>query len=82
MAGYSKSYPIIGQIEFVNAERTRAAVQVTVGYSGATVQMQKQAGRLGGENSTNFWITECPAVAPRTAHSAPEPAREADATEP
>ena len=39
-----ESYPIIAEIEFVDAARTRAAVRVTVGYAGATVQMRKQNG--------------------------------------
>jgi hypothetical protein len=38
----STAYPIINEIEFVNAERTRAAVKVTVGYAGATVQLRKE----------------------------------------
>jgi hypothetical protein len=52
-----ESYPIIDEIEFVNAERTRAAVKVTVGYSGATVQMEKKEGSWVATGLTNLWIT-------------------------
>lgn len=52
-----ETYPIINQIEFINAERTRAAVKVTVGYSGATVQLEKKDGVWMAKELTNFWIT-------------------------
>jgi hypothetical protein len=52
-----ESYPIISEIEFVDAARTRAAVKVTVGYSGATVQMEKKDGEWIARELTNFWIT-------------------------
>ena len=51
------TYPIITRIEFIDAGRTRAAVSVTVGYSGATVQMEKRDGRWIAKELTNFWIT-------------------------
>ena len=52
-----ESYPIIDEIEFIDAERTKAAVKVTVGYSGATVQMEKRDGVWVAKALTNFWIT-------------------------
>lgn len=38
------SYPSFSSIEFTNPERTRALVPVTVGYSGATVVLEKVNG--------------------------------------
>ena len=52
-----ETYPIIHEIEFVDAARTRAAVKVTVGYAGATVQMEKKDGRWIARELTNFWVT-------------------------
>ena len=52
-----ETYPIITQIEFIDAARTRAAVKVTVGYSGATVQMEKKDGVWIARELTDFWIT-------------------------
>jgi len=53
-----ETYPIISEIEFVDTARSRAAVRVTVGYSGATVQMEKtKDGAWVAKELTNFWIT-------------------------
>jgi hypothetical protein len=52
-----ESYPIINEIEFVDAERTRAAVKVTIGYSGGTVQLAKENGVWIARDITNIWIT-------------------------
>jgi hypothetical protein len=53
-----ETYPIISEIEFVDAARSRAAVRVTVGYSGATVLMEKaKDGTWVAMELTNFWIT-------------------------
>jgi len=52
-----ESYPIITEIEFVDSERTRAAVKVTVGYSGGTVQLVKENGIWITREITNVWIT-------------------------
>ena len=52
-----ESYPIVDEIEFIDAARTRAAVKVTVGYSGATVQLEKKNGAWVATALTNFWIT-------------------------
>ena len=51
------TYPIVGEIEFIDAARTRATARVTVGYSGATVQMEKRNGTWIARELTNFWIT-------------------------
>jgi tetratricopeptide (TPR) repeat protein len=52
-----ETYPIVNEIEFINKEQTRAAVRVTVGYSGCTVQIEKRAGIWVTLELTNFWIT-------------------------
>ena len=52
-----ESYPIVDEIEFIDAARTRAAVKVTVGYSGATVQLEKKNGAWVATALSNFWIT-------------------------
>jgi tetratricopeptide (TPR) repeat protein len=52
-----EAYPIINEIEFVDAGRTRAAVKVTVGYAGATVQMYKENGIWIARELTNQWVT-------------------------
>lgn len=39
------TYPIVGDVEFLDEERTRAAVSVTLGYSGARVHLQKRDGQ-------------------------------------
>jgi tetratricopeptide (TPR) repeat protein len=52
-----ETYPVITEIEFTNAERTRAGVRVTIGYSGATVELEKEAGRWIAKRLTNQWIT-------------------------
>jgi hypothetical protein len=52
-----ETYPIIEQIEFLDAERTKAAVRVTVGYSGATVLVDKTEGKWVARELVNFWVT-------------------------
>ena len=52
-----ETYPIIDQIEFVDAERTRATVQITVGYSGGTVHMERKDGAWIATALTNVWLT-------------------------
>ena len=51
------SYPRIDRIEFLDAARTRAAVAVTIGYSGATVVMEKTGNEWHAVKLTNQWIT-------------------------
>jgi hypothetical protein len=48
---------VITEIEFTNAERTRAGAKVTIGYSGATVELEKQEVRWVATRLTNQWIT-------------------------
>jgi tetratricopeptide (TPR) repeat protein len=52
-----EAYPRIGSIEFLDAGRTRAAVPVTIGYSGATVVLEKHDGIWRAVRLTNEWIT-------------------------
>jgi hypothetical protein len=52
-----EAYPRIGSIEFLDAARTRAAVPVTIGYSGATVVLEKRDGVWRAIKLTNEWIT-------------------------
>ena len=52
-----ESYPVITEINFTNAERTRASAKVTIGYSGATVELEKQARRWIALRLTNRWVT-------------------------
>jgi hypothetical protein len=34
--------PVITEIEFTNAERTKASARVTIGYTGGTVELEKK----------------------------------------
>ena len=52
-----ETYPQVTQIEFVNAERTKANAHVTIGYSGATVVLEKVDGKWRAVRLTNQWIT-------------------------
>ena len=52
-----ETYPQVTQIEFVNAERTKANAAVTIGYSGATVVLEKVDGKWRAVRLTNQWIT-------------------------
>ncbi len=52
-----ETYPHVTQIEFVNAERTKANANVTIGYSGATVVLEKVDGKWRAVRLTNQWIT-------------------------
>jgi hypothetical protein len=51
------TYPQITEVEFIDAERTRAAARVTVGYSGCTVVLVKEGGVWRATELVNFWIT-------------------------
>ena len=48
---------MVTQIEFVNADATRAAARVTIGYSGATVMLEKIDGRWVAKELVGFWVT-------------------------
>ena len=52
-----EAYPVITEIHFTNAERTKASAKVTIGYSGATVEMDKEGGKWIARRLTNRWIT-------------------------
>jgi tetratricopeptide (TPR) repeat protein len=52
-----ETYPQITQVEFVNAERTKANANVTIGYSGGTVVLEKVDGKWRAVRLTNQWIT-------------------------
>jgi len=46
----------VTQIEFVNAERTWANAIVTIGYSGATVVLEKIDGQWRALRLVNQWV--------------------------
>jgi hypothetical protein len=52
-----ETYPQIGQVEFVDASRTRARIGITIGYSGATVILEKVNGVWRALRLTDWWIT-------------------------
>lgn len=52
-----QTYPIIRDVTFQNAQRTRAAVRVEVGYSGGTVVLEKQQGVWRAIDIVNMWVT-------------------------
>ena len=52
-----ETFPMITQIEFTDAARTRAAVRFTVGYEGATAILEKKDGVWTFKEMTNRWIT-------------------------
>lgn len=57
-AGFEiQTYPAFGEVEFTNAERTRALVPLAVGYSGATAVVEKVNGVWTMKELVNFWIT-------------------------
>jgi hypothetical protein len=51
------SYPRLTRIEFLDAAHTKAAAAVTVGYSGATIVLEKQGGVWKPVKVTNYWVT-------------------------
>ena len=51
------TYPVIAAIELTNPNGTKAAAHVTIGYSGATVRLEKEAGNWIAKRLTNQWIT-------------------------
>lgn len=52
-----EAYPVVTSIRFTNPERTRAAAAVTIGYSGATVELERENGIWVAKRLTNMWIT-------------------------
>jgi TolA-binding protein len=51
------SYPRLTRIEFLDAARTRAAANVTIGYSGVTIVLEKRGTTWTPVRLTNQWIT-------------------------
>jgi tetratricopeptide (TPR) repeat protein len=51
------SYPRLTRIEFLDAAHTKAAAAVTVGYSGATIVLEKQGATWKLVKVTNHWMT-------------------------
>ena len=52
-----QTYPTVTQIEFVDAERTKANAHVTFGYEGATVVLEKSNGEWRAIRLVNQWIS-------------------------
>jgi hypothetical protein len=52
-----ETYPVITEIAFIDAARTRAEVAVTIGYSGATVVIEKEGSAWTAKRLINQWIT-------------------------
>jgi tetratricopeptide (TPR) repeat protein len=52
-----ETYPVITEIAFIDAARTRAEVAVTIGYSGATVVLEKEGSAWTAKRLINQWIT-------------------------
>jgi TolA-binding protein len=52
-----ETYPRVTQIEFVNVERTKANAAVTIGYSGATVVLEKIDGNWRALKLVGQWVT-------------------------
>jgi hypothetical protein len=51
-----ETYPTVRQIEFVDAERTKANVSVVLGYEGATIVLEKSNGKWRAVRLVNQWI--------------------------
>jgi hypothetical protein len=52
-----ETYPTITDVEFLDDARTKAAVRVTIGYSGGTVLLVKENGTWRATELTGLWIT-------------------------
>lgn len=52
-----ETYPVITEVHFTNPERTKAAAKVTIGYSGGTVELEKEEGVWLARRLTSRWIT-------------------------
>jgi hypothetical protein len=52
-----ESYPIITELEFLDAERTKAAARVVVGHEGGTVVLEKSQGIWTAKALVNTWIS-------------------------
>ena len=52
-----ETYPVIHGINFLDDARTRASVPIVVGYSGATVILEKKDGVWVAIRLVNQWVT-------------------------
>jgi tetratricopeptide (TPR) repeat protein len=52
-----ETYPTVTDITFTDAARTKAAVRVTIGYSGGTVLLEKVGGAWHAREIVGLWIT-------------------------
>lgn len=52
-----ETYPVITEIHFTNAERTKAGAHVTIGYSGATAELEKENGKWIAKRLNQQWMT-------------------------
>jgi tetratricopeptide (TPR) repeat protein len=52
-----ETYPVITEIQFADSARTKASALVTIGYSGATVELEKEGERWIPRRLTGQWIT-------------------------
>ena len=52
-----ETYPVIHGITFLDDARTRASVPIVVGYSGATVILEKKDGVWVAIRLVNQWVT-------------------------
>lgn len=51
------TYPQAPEIDFLDAARTKALARVVIGYSGATVALEKQGGIWVATKIDRFWVT-------------------------
>jgi hypothetical protein len=52
-----ETYPVITEIGFIDGARTQAEAAVTIGYSGATVVLEKEGAVWTAKRLINQWIT-------------------------
>jgi TolA-binding protein len=52
-----ETYPQVTEIQFTNPERTKAAARVTIGYSGAIVELEKDGETWIPRRLTGWWVT-------------------------
>ena len=52
-----ETYPIIVELEFLNAERTKAAARIVVGHEGGTIVLEKSQGIWTAKALVNTWIS-------------------------
>ena len=52
-----ETYPTITDIEFLDSERTKAAVRIVVGHEGGTVVLEKVKGNWTAKGLVNTWIS-------------------------